>query len=558
MQTSQRGIDPITLEIWWSRLVAIADEAAVTLVRTSFSTIIRESNDYSVVLLNRAGETIAECRAGVPGFAAIMGVIARNVLGKFPLAEWQEGDCVITNHPWLATGHLPDVAMVVPIFHRGVLVGFSGTVAHVPDIGGTPSMGVTELISEGLLIPPVRMCRAGKRNGDLLDLFFSNVRLADQVRGDLEAQLTANAVCRRRAIEFLQETRQDNFEALSAAVHEEAEHVMRHAISAIPDGVYTSTVLADGVEGQPTRIECAITVDGDAMAVDYTGSSPQVQHAVNCTLNYTRAYTVYPIKILLDPFTRRNEGSYKPISVTAAQGSILNPIFPAPVIARHLTGHLLSCAVYQALASVLPQKIIADSGGSPALRVQFSGRLSQGEPFALLFFASAGMGATPHADGLSTTAFPSNTGGASVEVLESEAPLLFAKKEYRADSGGAGRHRGGLGQDIEVQNISSSTIRTVLVGDREQHPAMGVMGGKPGAAAQVVFDHGPRPSLKSVTPLPPGAKVMLSFAGGGGYGPAQERDHEAIASDLAEGYVTYEGAVRDYGADAVRGAGGRR
>lgn len=548
---SERGIDPITLEIWWTRLVAIADEAAVTLVRTSFSTIIRESNDYSVVLLNVAGETIAECRAGVPGFAAIMGVIARNVLAKFPLADWQDGDCVITNHPWLATGHLPDVAMVTPIFHRGVIVGFSGTVAHVPDIGGSPQMGVTELISEGLLIPPVRMSRAGKRNEDLLELFFANVRLADQVRGDLEAQLAANAVCRRRAIEFLQETRQHNFELLSAAVHAEAEYVMRHAISAIPDGVYLSTVLADGVDGQPTRIECAITVDGDAMTVDYAGSSPQVQHAVNCTLNYTTAYTVYPIKILLDPVTRRNEGSYKPISVTAPPGSILNPRFPAPVIARHLTGHLLSCAVYQALASALPQKIIADSGGSPALRVQFSGRASQGEPFALVLFASAGMGATPLADGLPTTAFPSNTGGASVEVLESQAPLLFAKKEYREDSGGAGRHRGGLGQDIEIQNISGCPIKAVLLGDREFHPAMGVRGGKPGAVARVVFEHGPTPSLKSVTPLPAGAKLTLSFAGGGGYGVPQERDHAAIASDIAEGYITYEGAVRDYGVDAV-------
>jgi N-methylhydantoinase B len=555
---NQRGIDPITLEIWWSRLVAIADEAAVTLVRTSFSTIIRESNDFCAVLLNLAGETIAECRAGVPGFAAIMGVITRNVLGKFPLATWQEGDCVITNHPWLATGHLPDVAMVAPIFHRGVLVGFSGTVAHVPDIGGSPHMGATELISEGLLIPPIRMCRAGKRNDDLLDLFFNNVRLADQVRGDLEAQVAANAVCRRRAIEFLQDTGQEDFEALSAAVHEKAEQVMRHAISAIPDGVYESTVHADGVQGQPTRIECTITIDGDAIAVDYSGSSSQVQHAVNCTLNYTTAYTVYPIKILLDPFTRRNEGSYKPISVTAPPGCILNPIFPAPVIARHLTGHLLSCAVYQALASVLPQKIIADSGGSPALRVQFSGRTSRSEPFGLVLFASAGMGATPHADGLSTTAFPSNTGGASVEVLESEAPLLFSRKEYRPDSGGPGCHRGGLGQDIEVQNISSSAIRTVLVGDREQHPAMGVMGGKAGALARVVFDHGPSPSLKSVTPLPPGAKVTLSFAGGGGYGPPEKRDHEAIAADLTEGYVTYEGAVRDYGADMVRRATGNR
>lgn len=550
----EREIDPITLEIWWNRLVAIADETATTLARTSFSTIIRESNDYTVVLLNRAGEVIAECRTGVPGFAAIMGVLTRHVLERYPPQTWRDGDCIITNHPWLATGHLPDVAMVTPMIHRSTLIGFTATAAHVPDIGGSPSMGAAELITEGLLIPPLRLYRGGEPNEGVLDLLTHNVRLAEQVRGDLQAQLAANEVCRRRAKEFLDDTGQEDFESLGAAVQSKAERAMRRAIAAIPDGIYRSSVEADGVEGQATHIECAITVSGESITVNYDGSSPQVSYGVNCVLNYTTAYTVYPLKILLDPFTRRNAGSYRPIRVIAPPGTIVNPTCPAPVIARHLTGHLLSCAVYQALASVLPDRVIADSGGSPALRVQFSGRTDENEAFALLLFASAGMGATALADGLSTTAFPTNTGSGSLEVLESTAPLLFMRKELRADSGGAGRHRGGLGQDIEVQNLARKPIKVTLLGDRERHPAMGVLGGCPGDVARALFSHGPRASLKSVTPLPPQGTVTICFAGGGGFGPPQQRRHAAIAADLTAGLVTYEAVAREYGEDAARNA----
>ena len=373
-------LDAITLEVWWSRLAAIADEAATTLLRTAFSTIIRESNDYTVVLMNTSGQTIAECRAGIPGFAALMSALTGRLLAKFPAESWRDGDIVITNDPWIATGHLPDIAMVTPVFHRGALVGFTGTAAHVPDIGGTPGLGVTELMSEGLLIPPLHLQREGQRNEELIALLMSNVRLSGQVWGDLEAQMAANDTCRRRAVEFLDDTGQGDFTALSAAVHATADRAMRRAIRAIPDGVYRSVTDADGVAGQATRIECAVTVRGDEIVIDYAGTSPQVPYPTNCTLNYTTAYSIYPLKIVLDPFTRTNYGSYQSIRVTAPAGSIVNPRFPAPVLARHLTGHLLCCAVYRALADVLPERVIADSGGAPALRVQFSGRTERNRP----------------------------------------------------------------------------------------------------------------------------------------------------------------------------------
>ncbi|WP_200886620.1 hydantoinase B/oxoprolinase family protein [Phaeacidiphilus oryzae] len=557
-QAEQTGaMDPIRLEIWWSRLAAIADEAATTLLRTAFSTIIRESNDYTVVVMNASGETIAECRAGIPAFAALMGTLTRRLLERFPADTWREGDRVITNDPWLATGHLPDVAMVSPVFHRNRLVGFTGTAAHLPDIGGSHTMGATDLMAEGLLIPPLHLFRAGVRNEEVVRLLLGNVRLAGQVWGDLEAQIAANEVCRRRTVEFLRDTGQDDLSALSRAVHRRAEVAMRRAVAAVPDGVYRSRVEADGVPGRPTRIECAVTVRGEEITVDYGGSSPQVRHAVNSTLNYTTAYTVHPLKIVLDPFTRSNSGSYRCVRVTAPEGSILNPVFPAPVLARHLTGHLLCCAVYQALAGVLPERVIADSGGAPALRVQLSGRDERGEEFGLVLFASAGMGASAHADGLSATAFPTNSGGGGIEALEAGSPLLFTRKEYRPDSGGAGTMRGGLGQVIEVHNPTSWPVRAVLLGDREEHPAQGMRGGRPGLPAAVEIRPGAGGEgsaavpLKSATVLPPGGTMVIRFAGGGGYGPPAGREPAAIAADLRAGLVSRSAAVEDYGAETV-------
>jgi N-methylhydantoinase B len=542
-------LDAVDLEVRWSRLTAITDEAATALLRAAFSTIIRESNDYTVVLMDREGRTIAESRAGIPAFAALIGSLTGRLLRTFPAQSWREGDVMITNDPWIATGHLPDIAMISPIFHRRVLVGFAGSAAHVPDIGGAPTLGATDLMAEGLFIPPIHLYRAGVRNEAVAALLRANVRLPVQVWGDLEAQMAAHDVCRRRAVELFDDIDEPDFEEFSSVVHAMSDHSTRAAIAAIPDGVYRSSVDADGVEGHPTHIECAITVDGERIEIDYDGSSPQVEYATNCTLNYTTAYSVYPLKLLLVPGMRTNHGSYRSITVKAPEGSILNPVFPAPVLARHL----LSCATYRALADVLPDRVLADSGGAPALRVQFAGRDQTGAQFAAILFASAGMGACARHDGLSTTAFPTNSGSGSIEALEATAPILFKRKEFRIDSGGAGTHRGGLGQDIEVVNPGKAPLRVALLGDRSQHPALGIAGGLPGAPAHAKYDDGTVPSLKSLSALKPGSAITVSFAGGGGYGPPSGRKRAAIAADLRAGLITNEAAVRDYGIEAVTG-----
>jgi N-methylhydantoinase B len=539
--------DPIILEIFWSRLVAIADEAATTLLRTAFSPIIRESNDFATCLMNARGETLAECSGGIPTFAGLLGRTARHMLTKFPPEAWQEGDCVITNDPWIATGHLPDVAMIVPIFHKGRLVAFSGSAAHTPDIGGTLGTENRELFEEGICIPPMHFYRAGRRNEDMLELFLNNVRFPALMLGDLEAQATANEVCRRRTVDFLEDTGIDDLVELSARIQALSEGSMRAAIRELPDGIYRAVIDADGFDDHPTHIACAITIAGDAMTVDYAGSSAQNGRATNCTMNYTQAYSIYPIKCVLDPFTRRNEGSYRPIEIIAPEGTVMNAVYPSAVAARHLTGHLLSCALYQALAPIVPDRIIADSGGAPAMRARLGGRDPSGDRFGVILFASAGMGASARFDGLSTTAFPTNSGAGSLEALEAVSPLLFTRKEYRQDSGGPGRCRGGLGQICEIQNLSDTPIQLMILGDREKHPALGIAGGMAGARASAQIDGTTGIRLKSKSMLAPGSRVALNFAGGGGFGDPRERDPAAVARDLLNGMVSEECARRDYG-----------
>jgi N-methylhydantoinase B len=555
MNEVAHGIDPITLEIWWSRLVAVVDEGATALLRTAFSTIVRESNDFAIVLMNARGESIAECSGGIPAFAGIIPRTARAMLGKFPLETWREGDCVLTNNPWIATGHLPDITVVSPVFHQGRLVGFAGSAAHSPDVGGSLSATCRDLFEEGVCIPPMHLYRAGERNEPFVELFLNNVRLPEQVLGDLEAQCTANRVCCERAVDFLQDSGEPDFERISDAVLEKADAAMRRAVAAIPDGRYESSIEADGFPGQATLIRCAITVTGEQMMVDYEGSSAQTDKGTNCTINYTQAYSVYPIKCALDPLTRRNEGSYRAIEVRAPERSIVNAQYPAAVAARHLTGHLLSCAIYQALSQVVPNQVIADSGGAPAFRVGFAGVNDAGERFGQILFASGGMGASARQDGLSTTAFPTNSGAGSIEALEAVAPLLMIQKEYRPDSGGPGRFRGGLGQECVVQNIAQRPVMMGMLGDRESHPALGLHGGQPGALAGVVLADGSAAGLKSQTTLKPGDRAVIRFAGGGGFGDPQHRTAAAVAADVANGFVSREQArsVYPHVTEAVEG-----
>ncbi|MGH3749294.1 MAG: hydantoinase B/oxoprolinase family protein, partial [Micromonosporaceae bacterium] len=443
--------DPIGLEILWTRLIAIADEAATTLVRTSFSPIVRESNDFSCAIFDAQGQTLAENTIGIPSFNMTMQRTLENILRTRPDQQWRPGDVVMTNDPWMCSGHLPDVTMLEPVFLGEKLIGWTGSIAHMADIGGAGwRADTTDIYEEGLFVPPTLLFKAGHENEELLSIIRANVRLPDEVVGDLMAQAAAGKDASDRLADLVRELGLDSLEVISQEICGRAEAAMRRAIAAVPNGVYSSAVDMDGTGEEPIRLAVTVTVRGDEMEIDYNGTSPQVAKGLNTVLNYTEAYSCYPIKCALDPETPRNAGSYRSITVTAPEGSILNPTFPAPVNARQIVGHLLSAVLYEALAEVVPEQVIAESGSAPTLRVVISGERVGGGRFNSILFISGGMGARPDSDGLSATCFPSTVVCGSMEVLEVNAPVRVWKKELAPDSGGPGRFRGGLGQTVTL------------------------------------------------------------------------------------------------------------
>ncbi|MBM3526243.1 MAG: hydantoinase B/oxoprolinase family protein, partial [Alphaproteobacteria bacterium] len=462
--------DPLQLPVLWGRLIAIVDESAAVLVRAAFSSIIREANDYTCMLLDRDGGAIADNSFAVPAFIGCVSGTMRHALAKFPHATWRPGDVVITNDPWIATGHLPDFTVIAPIFRNDRLVGFAASVAHLSDCGGALwSADTTELYEEGIRIPLQHLYHAGQPNAPLFELLRANIRVPELVIGDIEAMIAANRITAERTLALMSEEGLPDLVAVSRGLQARAETAMRRAIATLPEGRYESHVEIDGWDA-PLTLRLSVTIANASIALDYAGTSPEQRRAINVPINNTFAMNAYVLKCLLDPTTPRNEGTYRPITVTAPSRSLVNAQFPAPVNARHLTFlHFASC-VMQALAPVLPNRVIGESG-NPFTQVVFSGRDLAGDPFVYASFDSAGMGARAARDGLSATPYPNNTGGAPVEIAEATSALLIHEKALIPDSGGAGRHRGGLGTRMRVELHGQSPATISVLGDRITHPA---------------------------------------------------------------------------------------
>jgi N-methylhydantoinase B len=541
--------DPVALEILWARLIAIADEAATTLVRTSFSPIVRESNDFSCVLFDAEGNAVAENTIGIPSFNMTMGRTLAHLLRTRPLERWEPGDVAMTNDPWLASGHLPDMTVLAPIFRDGRLLGWAGSIAHQADVGGSLwSADTREVYEEGVRVPPKLLFRAGRRNEDLVDLLRANVRMPDQVIGDLMAQVAAGEVASRRLLELVGEAGLTDLGDLSSEVCARAERAMRRSVAEVPDGVYRGALDLDGTGEEPVHLEAAVTVSGDRLLVDYAGTSPQVARALNVVMNYTEAYTCYPLKCALDPTTPRNEGSYRCIEVSAPDGSILNPRSPAPVNARQLVGHCLAAVLYQALAPVLPDRVVAESGSAPGLRVVISGPRDERSRFTSILFLNGGMGARRGLDGLATTSFPSNVVCGAMEIIEATAPVRVWRKELAVDSGGPGTFRGGLGQEVEIELLAPGDCTLSLFVEHAEHPPLGLFGGGPGAPARVVWNGraGGFP-LKGRSRIRPGDRLQVRYPGGGGYGDPRRRARDAVLADVEAGVVSPRQARDVYG-----------
>ena len=538
--------DPITLRITWDRLVSISEEAATTLVNMAFSSIVREVGDYSCLLMDAEGNSLAQPRTSIPVFIGTLPATVRHFLEKFPAETLRPGDSLITNDPWLGTGQLNDVTIATPVFIDGELVAFSGSVAHMSDIGGTLNMGsAREVYEEGFHIPPSKLIDGGRPNEQLLELFLSNVRAPDQVQGDLQAMLAANHVGAEGLLALMGDLGLDRVDELAATIHRLTENAMRRAIADVPDGRYEASVDIGDFEGD-IHLQVAIEVSGTDITVDFAGSSPESAYGTNCPMCYTYAYTVYPLKCLLEPNLPNNEGCFKPITVTAPEGSIANAQRPRACEMRNRIGHMAHAAIFTALADVLPDRVMGHSGSAPVTVDVLSGTRADGSRFVENLCVNGGTGARPHGDGV-IAAFPGNMSATPIELLESSAPVLFEAKEIIPDSAGAGRYRGGPGQRIVIRNIGDRPVTHSMFYSRMHHVADGVLGGEPGTPNRVLVNGEPHPQPVGRHDLAPGDVVDIELPSGGGKFPATERDREAILADLAEGILTPEGARRAYG-----------
>lgn len=529
-----REDNALVVQVLWARLRALMNEAGATLKRTAFSFPTRESNDFATVLMDVRGNSIAQSIQSIPSFLATLPLTTQSMLARRPASRWAEGDVMLTNDPWLGAGHLPDVSIVQPLFSRGKLAGFVGSITHVSDIGGTLFGGYTrELFEEGLRFPPTLIQTATGPNETFYDIIRANTRVPDEVVGDFHAMMAANDTAIRNVGQLLEEGELDDLTRFGEYVQARSEAAMREAIRKIPNGVYRSHVHADGYD-EPVRIECAVQVMDDEIVIDYEGTSPQVAHPLNGVHNFTFAYTVYPIKCAIAPDIPNNSGALRPFTVKAPVGSVLNCTFPAPVGLRHICGQLLQAAIYSALSEVMPDQVIADSGSPSAIAV-ISGKTRDGESFVVYLYLSGGMGARARRDGLSTVNFPATVTNVPCEIAEQAAPILIERKEYRADSAGKGRHRGGFGQEVHVRNLSPNPVTVSMLTDRQKHAPRGLMGGGEGAKGRVTLESGKPILSKGLTVVQPGDCIVIQTPGGAGYGPPGERDTVLFERERSEG-----------------------
>lgn len=517
-------MNPVELEIYWNRLIAIIDEASASLRRTSFSTAVRESNDCAVVLLDQDGRLVAQASWSVPGFIGTAPLTLRKMLERFPKEKLQPGDILFTNDPWIGTGHLPDTTMGAPIFFDGQIVAFVVTVAHVSDIGGRQwSADASEVFEEGIRFPVMKLMESGELNDFAMTLLESNVRLPAQVRGDIDAQIVAIHIVTRRLHEMFGEYAIKHIRDIATAIHQASRNAALHEIRKVPHGTYVGEVETDGWN-ETIRIRATVTVSKDRIKVDYSGTSPQIEYGINETFNHTFSFTVLPFKCMFSPHVPNNEGFTSLFDVHAPVGSVVNAKFPAAVGARHLIGHAVPAAIFDALAPVLPDRVQADSG-TPMWTVVLRGiDARRHAAFSTILFFNGGMGAMKDREGISATSFPANISNTPIEVVESLAPVLFTTKRLHEASGGQGARSGGLGQIVVLKSRWPGTIRASLLTDRVRVPAKGLLGGKAGKVGYVRKNGTPVAEPKGFVVLKEGDVLEFGLPGGGGFGaPAGAR-----------------------------------
>jgi N-methylhydantoinase B/oxoprolinase/acetone carboxylase alpha subunit len=548
-------VDPITAEVIRNKLEGIANEMELTLLKSSFSPIVKEGLDTSASLFTVNAETLAQACA-IPVHLATLIPTIRAMLRKYPLHAMRDGDAYILNDPYCGGTHLPDIAIMTPVFHRGRVIALSATMTHHGDVGGySPGSlptNATEIYQEGLRIPPLKFRDAGEYNETLVALLRQNSRLPDTLMGDLNAQLAACNVGARRLRELADAYGAELLMAIFEELLDRSETMTREALRRIPQGTYryVDVMDNDGIElDRPIRVEVAVTVKDGAIAFDLTGTSPQVRGPMNCVPSGSQAAAYYAVRVLTDPTIPTNGGCFRPVTLHLPEGSLANPAEPAPVNARTSTIKRIATSMVSALAEVLPDRVAAPAAGT-LLVVAFGGRHADGRRYIVGELIAGGSGAARDADGVDVVdTDASNCMNLPAEALEMEAPIRLRRVALRRDSGGAGEFRGGLGVVREYEILADGVSFTHR-GERHYSRAPGVAGGLPGAPARSVIRRADGseqviPS-KMLTVLNRGDRVIVETPGGGGYGDPRRR--RTVAEDVANGKVSLEAARELYGA----------
>jgi N-methylhydantoinase B len=538
----------IRVQVMWNRLISVVEEQAQTLIRAAFSTTVREAGDLSAGVFDVKGRMLAQAVTGTPGHVNSMAASVQHFLKVFPAHTMSEGDSFITNDPWLTSGHLHDFTVVTPSFLDGELVGFVAETIHVVDVGGR-GMGpdARQVYEEGLYIPIMRIAEKGRMNEDLLRILRANVREAVQVEGDLFSMVASCDDGARRLAQMMREFDMTSLDDLAEHIIESSHAATLAEIRKLKPGVYRNSMTCDGYDGEVT-IVAALTITKNGIHVDYTGSSPMSRFGINVVANYTAAYTCFGVKCMLTPDIPNNFGSMLPITVSAPEGCILNVQRPAPVAARHIVGHMLPDVVLGCLHQAVKGGAPAEGSmmWNPQLRGSrwFDGETRVWESF---MFKNGGTGARPQSDGMSVTAFPAGVKLVPVEAAEAVSPLTIWRKEFRPNSGGAGKFRGGLGQILEIGSAVGETMNIQAMFDRVHHPARGRDGGQSGAGGLVQLVSGKPIKPKGFQEIPAGDRLHLELPGGGGFGNPFERDPARVVSDVVNQLISRESARRDYG-----------
>lgn len=519
-----RSKRPLELQIQWNRLLAIVEEQAQALLRTSFSTIVRECGDLSAGVFDTKGRMLAQAVTGTPGHVNTMAESVGHFCAWLAPTRMAPGDVYVTNDPWKGTGHLNDFVVMTPAFHGKRLVAFFAATSHVMDIGGLGfGPDGRDLFMEGLSVPFLKLIDRGRINATLVAMLKANTRIPVELEGDLYSLVASNDVGARRLREMLAEFRLHDLAALADHIVTTSRRAVLKEIARVPKGKYRSTLTIDGKES-PITLAAAVTVGGNGVVVDYSGTSPTSSYGINVPLAYTTAYTVFGLHCAIARSVPNNAGSLSAYRVSAPPGCILNPARPRAVSARHIVGQMLPDVVFGCLRQAIPERVPAE-GTSCLWMITVRGEDARtGSRFATTVVTNGGTGARPGADGLSATAYPSGVRGTPVEIVESMTPLVFWRKELREGSGGGGKWRGGDGLELEIENYSGRPLDLLAAFDRIEHPPRGRDGGGDGAPGELALKKSGRVLAgKGTQPIPAGEILSIRTPGGGGLGDPAKR-----------------------------------